>query len=295
MDDATLARSLPALLADLWGLEDVDVRPLGGGMNSATCLVTATGGDRFVAKWSSDAESLEAGCSAATLLGRQGVRTGGPVGSTAGAPVVALAGGALALLRHVPGRELDGDSGHEQQLIGTALATVHTAGCPAPDTGPFMSEWLYPAEDVLAVATWLPPALAEIRREYNALPQLTWTQLHTDPAPEAFIHDDATGSTGLIDWAGSRRGPALYDVASAVMYLGGPQQAEQFLSSYADRGPVENDELALLDIFRRFRWAIQASYFAGRIVADDRTGIVDDTDHNTEALARARRGLAEAR
>ena len=182
---------------------------------------------------------------------------------------------------------------HEQQLIGATLASVHAAGGPALHSGPFMTEWLSPADDVLAVATWLPPALAEIRGEYAALPDLTWTQLHTDPTPEAFIHDDNTGVTGLIDWAGSCRGPALYDVASAVMYLGGPDDSERFLATYAAHGPLDEPELTHLDSFRRLRWAIQASYYAGRIVADDQTGIRDDPEHNRDSVARARRGIDE--
>lgn len=293
MDDNTLARDLPALLSDNWGLAHADVRPLGGGMNSATAQVEARDGDRFVAKWSADVESLEVGCSAAAFLGRHGVRTGEPVRPTSGGLVVDVADGALALLRHVPGRELDGESAHEQQLIATTLAAVHTAGGAELSTGPFLDEWLSPADDVLVVERWLPEALAEVRREYDALPPLTWTQLHTDPTPEAFIHDDDTGVTGLIDWAGSCRGPALYDVASAVMYLRGPDRCRRFLSTYGESGPLDDGELDLLDTFRRFRWAIQASYYAGRIVADDQTGVRDDPEHNRDSLARARRGLDE--
>lgn len=293
MDDETLARILPPLLADLWDIERADVRPLGGGMNSATCLVTTATGDRLVAKWASDVESLEAGCSAAAALGASGVVTGEPVSPRTGGRTTTVADGALALLHHVPGRELTGETVHEQRLIGTTLATVHAAGGPELHTGPFMDEWVSPADEVLGVANWLPAALAEVRREYDALPPLTWSRLHTDPTPEAFIHDDDTGVTGLIDWGGSCRGPVLYDVASAVMYLGGLDQSEPFLSSYGEHGPLDEAELTRIDSFRRFRWAIQASYYAGRIVADDQTGIRDDPEHNRDSLARARRGIDE--
>ena len=293
MDDETLARVVPSLLAEHWGIELARVQPLGGGMNSATCLVTTSAGERLVGKWSSDVESLEAGSAAAAALGAAGLRVGEAVRLGAGGLTTAVAGGALALLRHVPGRELDGESEHEQQLIGATLATVHAAGGPELHTGPFMSEWLSPADDVLGVASWLPDALADVRREYDALPPLTWSQLHTDPAPEAFIHDKDAGVTGLIDWAGSCRGPVLYDVASVVMYLGGPDRSERFLAAYGDRGPLDERELRRLDSFRRFRWAIQASYYAGRIVAHDQTGIRDDPEHNQEALTRARRGIDE--
>ncbi len=288
-----LARALPSLLADLWGIDKARVQPLGGGMNSATALVETSDAGRYVAKWSRDVESLDAGCVSAAALVERGVRAGEPVRTTVGALTASIAGGALALLRHVPGRELTGETPTDQQLIGTTLAQAHRAGGPELGTGPFMSEWLSPPDQVPDVAEWLPSALQEVRREYAALPALTWTQLHTDPTPEAFIHDADADVTGLIDWAGSCRGPALYDVASAVMYLGGPDQSERFLSSYVASGPLEEPELAWLDPLRRLRWAIQASYFASRIAADDHTGIEDDPQHNQASLARARRGLDE--
>src|SRR3546814_1110451 len=54
---------------------------------------------------------------------------------------------------------------------------------------------------------------------------------------------DRTGVTGLIDWTGARRGPVLYDVASAVMYLGGPDSAAAFRMAYRTLGPLGDDEL----------------------------------------------------
>lgn len=297
MDDDTLAQDLPVLLVELWGLEAPRLEPLGGGMNSATALVTTTGGDRFVAKWSADPVSLEAGCAAAARLEAADLRAGAPVATLSGASSASIAGGALALLRHVPGRELTGELPREQELMATTLARAHAAGEPRqePWHDLFMARWLSPPDDVLGVAEWLGPELDSVKEGCASLPSLTWTQLHTDPAPEAFLHEERTGITGLIDWAGSCRGPALYDVASAVMYLGGPPQSTAFLASYAAHGPLMDDELEWLDFFRRVRWAIQASYFAGRLVADDQTGIADDPHHNREALVRAGRGLAETR
>jgi Ser/Thr protein kinase RdoA (MazF antagonist) len=97
--------------------------------------------------------------------------------------------------------------------------------------------------------------------------------------------------TGLIDWTGARRGPVLYDVASAVMYLGGPTGAAAFLRTYRTHGPLGTDELSLLDAFRRFRWVVQAAYFAWRLTARDLTGLADP-DGNEKGLDDARRGLA---
>ena len=135
----------------------------------------------------------------------------------------------------------------------------------------------------MPIPGWLPPS-----RQYapKPIPWPSWSVLHTDPAPEAFVHDDTTGITGLIDWAGAKRGPVLYDVASAVMYLGGPESATAF-----PRGPLDTDETGLLDAFRRFRGAAQGAYFAWRLAAHDLTGSVEQSD-NGRGLDNARHGLA---
>ena len=88
---------------------------------------------------------------------------------------------------------------------------------------------------------------------------VTWSVLHTDPAPEAFIHNDGTGVTGLIDRTGARRGPVLYDVASTVTYLGGTESATAFLDAYRTHGSLGAQEMQHLDAFRQFREAIQGS------------------------------------
>ena len=96
--------------------------------------------------------------------------------------------------------------------------------------------------------------------------------------------------TGLIDWTGARRGPVLYDVASAVMYLGGTQHASAFLSTYLSQGPLSAEEMQHLDAFRRFREAVQGAYFAGRLATNDLTGGIKQAD-NEKGLNDARRRL----
>ena len=105
------------------------------------------------------------------------------------------------------------------------------------------------------------------------------------------MHDDSTGVTGLIDWAGAKRGPVLYDVASTVMYLGGPERAAAFLSTYRTHGPLAAEEMQQLDAFRRFREAVQGAYFAWRLAANDLTGGIDQAE-NEKGLNDARRRLA---
>lgn len=279
-------------LAEHWGLAQIRVTPLGGGMNSETWLVEHEG-STFVAKSvAPDAVAdLAAGAEVATTLAAAGFRTGRPVPTRDGSLIRSDVG--LALLEHVPGRELDGETDEEQQSIARTLAGVHTAGAPGrgPGVATFAQDWVSSEMPGVADHPWLTTAISAVREETHDL-ALTWSVLHTDPVPGAFIHDDRTGVTGLIDWAGARRGPVLYDMASAVMYLGGPRHAGPFLTAYAAGGPLAADELQHLDAFRRFREVVQGCYFAGRLATDDLTGITDGTD-NTRGLDDARRRLSE--
>jgi homoserine kinase type II len=64
--------------------------------------------------------------------------------------------------------------------------------------------------------------------------------LHTDPAPEAFLFHAESASCGLIDWDTGLVGPLMYDVASAVMYLGGSEWSTGFVAAYiAEAGCLE--------------------------------------------------------
>lgn len=282
---------LDELLHRFWGIHDAEVRTLESGMNSQTWAVEHQGSS-YVAKHVPAAETagLVAGCEIASALARAGFVTGRPVPTLDGRLV--LTEHALALLDHVPGRELEGETDEEQRWIADTLAGVHVAGRPVggPRSAGFAADWLSPELPGIAAHRWLPPAIEAVRAETDAL-TVTWSVLHTDPAPEAFVHDDSTGITGLIDWAGARRGPVLYDVASAVMYLGGPDRAAAFLGTYRAHGPLGGEELRGLDAFRRFRWAVQGAYFARRLAARDLTGVADRAD-NQKGLDDARHGLA---
>lgn len=99
-----------------------------------------------------------------------------------------------------------------------------------------------------------------------------------------------TAPDGLIDWAGARRGPVLYDVASAVMYLGGRKHATTFLAAYESEGPLLDGEIAHLDAFSRFREVVQGVYFAARLATNDLTGGIHHAE-NEKGLRDARRRL----
>ena len=64
------------------------------------------------------------------------------------------------------------------------------------------------------------------------------------------------------------------------MYLGGDTAARSFLKVYAAAGPLSTDEMgAHLSAMRRYRAAVQAAYFAGRLARHDLTGIADEEEN----------------
>ena len=83
----------------------------------------------------------------------------------------------------------------------------------------------------------------------------------------------------------------LYDVASAVMYLGGPARAGTFWTVYCDRSPAPVDELTdYIEPFHRPRGAVQAAYFSFRVATSDLTGLTDQQE-NWKGLRDAQRML----
>jgi len=117
--------------------------------------------------------------------------------------------------------------------------------------------------------------------------------LHGDPAPEAFLWNPRSSTCGLIDWSSAFYGPLLYDLASAVMYVGGSASATPLVDAYLQHGLIGDGEVAagLLPMLR-FRWAVQADYFARRLAANDLTGVADRRG-NVKGLHDARRHLTE--
>lgn len=112
--------------------------------------------------------------------------TGRPVPTLAGRLVVAEH--APALLEHVPGRELEGGTDEEQHAMATTLAAAHVTGGPVggPSPATFMTDWVSPELPGVSSHPWLLQAVETVRAETDGL-DLTWSVLHTDPAPEAFV------------------------------------------------------------------------------------------------------------
>jgi len=292
INDDTLAAALGS-----WDLgAGVSVRRYGRGMNSTTWLVTTDAGD-WVAKAAPApaAAQFDAGLAAAARLDAAGVPAGAPLLTTAGAFSVARAGTRLALLRFTDGRAIDPTRPDERRAWGATLGRAHDilrAG--APPRGAQGWHWVDADAPHLAVEPWVRPAVRaavdELGDVQGRVP-LTSGVLHADPAPEAFLVDlHGQGRVALIDWSSVTVGPLLYDVASARMYAGDEAAFLDVRDGYLDVAPIRAEEMAVLPTFVRFRWAVQADYFARRIQDHDLTGI-DDASGNAEGLADARRHL----
>jgi homoserine kinase type II len=84
----------------------------------------------------------------------------------------------------------------------------------------------------------------------------------------------------------------MYDLASAVMYVGGPANAGALIDAYLEQEVLDRAEVErTLRPMLRLRWAVQADYFARRLSMNDLTGI-ENADDNEIGLEDARKGLA---
>jgi Ser/Thr protein kinase RdoA (MazF antagonist) len=286
---------LLSCLSRYWGLNDVEVSVHDGGMGSRTWFVDL-GDRRWVAKAVAPdgGRSFAGGLAIAGRLEQAGMLAGAPVPAAGGQLAVDVGDAWLALLTWVPGHALTGEDDAEQELIGRTLAEVHRAlvGCEVPQAQRF--HWVDTNADHLALRPWLRPAITAALGALDAArpDAMTWGLLHADPAPEAFRLDPATGRCGVIDWSYALHGPLLYDLASAVMYVGGPGRAKALLRSYQAAGILTAAEVEHgLAPMLRFRWAVQANYFAWRIAGNNLTGISGPQD-NEKGLEDARRSLS---
>jgi Ser/Thr protein kinase RdoA (MazF antagonist) len=286
--------SLRARLADDWALPDATVEAHHGGMGSATWLVSQDG-RRWVAKAVVPAlrAQFAGGLSVATMLDAAGIPAGAPVPTPDGRSVVDLDAGSVALLTWVAGEPLTGAGARDQRVIGETLATVHQALQGASVPGAQRFHWVRPQAGHLALRPWIRPAVTAAVAALDRLDpaSLTWGLLHADPAPEHFRLDPSSGRCGLIDWSVALEGPFLYDLASAVMYVGGPDPGAALVEAYLRRAVVPSAEVErALPVLLRFRWAVQADYFTRRIVNHDLTGITGPAE-NEKGLEDARRWL----
>jgi Ser/Thr protein kinase RdoA (MazF antagonist) len=266
MPDDDLVR---ATLRDQWHMQPGEITALPDGLASRGWEVTA-GPQRYVCRLVEPGarQPVEAGLVAAEQLRTRGIPAGEPVRTLGGGLTALVPAGALAVLRRVPGRLLDGGDPVDQQWWGDRLGTVHRAlqGFDHPGLRPW--QLLDPDAPHLAAEPWLRGAVADAvsaATRLSVTDRLTYGVLHGDPAPATFVVDVGTGRAGLLDCGASGLGPLVYDVAAAVDYAGGVGHAAELIDGYLAAGPVRRDELdAALPVLLRLRWAVQADRAARR-------------------------------
>ena len=241
------------------------------------------GRDRYVVRLSEAdcRQPVEAGLAAAEHLRGRDIAAGEPVRTLGGGLTAQTPHGALAVLRRLPGRRLDGRDPVDQQWWGDRLGAMHRAlqGFQHPGLRPWQP--VDPDAAHLDAEPWLRAAVGDAVAAATRLTvtdRLTYGVLHGDPAPDVFVVDPGTGRAGLLDCGASGVGPLAYDVAAAVLYAGGVPRAGELIDGYLAAGPVDADELhAALPVLLRLRWAVRADRAA-------RNG-------RPEALRRARAAL----
>jgi len=284
-------------LAEEWGLPEARLTRLDGGLGSRTWIVDDAG-RRWVLKVVAPGlgMNLAGGLAVARRLDQAGITAGAPEPTRTGDLTASVGGRRLGLLAWVPGEPLTGADQGERQLIGSTLGRVHRAlsGEVVPATQRF--HWVDPAARHLSLRPWLRPAVAAAVAALERPGLRAWSTglLHADPAPGAFRLDPVTGRCGVIDWSTALYGPLLYDLASAAMFLGGLDRSGEMTEAYLAAGILSRAESEEgLALMLRFRWAVQADYFARRIDGNDLTGIAGPQD-NEKGMEEARRALLTA-
>lgn len=266
MPDDELVRST---LRDQWHLPVGELTALPGTHFSRGWEITA-GPHRYVCRLTEPGcrQPVEAGLVAAEHLRIRDIAAGQPVRTLSGGLTAQTPAGALAVLRRVPGRPLDGGDPLDQQWWGDRLGAVHRAlqGFHHPGLRPW--QLLDHNAPHLAAEPWLRGAVAGAvgaATRLTVTDRLTYGVLHGDPAPGGFVVDPHTGRAGLLDCGAGGVGPLVYDVAAAVLYAGGIAGATELLDGYLAAGPVRRDELdAALPVLLRLRWAVRADRAALR-------------------------------
>jgi homoserine kinase type II len=269
-----------------WDLGPHSVEPFGRGMGSRTWLVRVAD-ERFVAKASPGGAQLDRGLEAAEIVTRStGIRTATPNRTASGELNVPIGDWRLSLLTFVPGRPADERRPDEVRAWARTLARVHNAlaGHDELSEGLERLPLIDITRDHVDIEPWIRPAIEPVLADVMRFRGLVG-YLHADPAQEAFLMD-GSGAAGVIDWASGWWGPLLYDLGSARMYTG-PDAFPTFLEAYLEDAPIDTSEL---ELFVRFRWCVQAYYFAWRIASGDMTGI-DDPSENQTGLSDAKCNL----
>jgi Ser/Thr protein kinase RdoA (MazF antagonist) len=282
------ADQIRSALRSTWHRAADECVALSAGLDAADWAVRS-GSQRYVARVVAGTRRspFEAGLAAAEYLASADLPAATAVRAVDGSTTSAVGTEVMALVRHLPGRTLDGTDPVDQQWWGDALATAHRSLAGFRHAGLARFQPVRADAVHLDVADWVRPAVAAAvaaLRKLTITDQLTYGVLHGDPAPGAFRLDPQTGRLGLVDWGPVGTGPLMYDVAAAVGYAG--DASGDLVEAYLAAGPVPREEAeSALPTMVLFRWAVRADHHARRLAADG-----DDADR--DGLAAAKEALA---
>jgi len=296
LSDAALQAGLQA-----WPLsEPITIQQLPGGMTSEVWHIEAEN-QRFVAKYAyTTREAFEGGLYAAELVERHGISCGAPLRTKQGALSIIIEDAQaqsrpLAVLRYIPGQQLDLSNPDAATLYGSLLGRTHSI--LRAEAGDWCAFDLYdflleedPAVTAQPGLTALIRQALEAVRAYEARRHITTGIIWAD-AMEIRL-DSATGRVGIIDWGAIERGPLLFDIAlnESWYFPEGSQAYREFIEAYLHEAPILAEELEGINYYKALLWVRQARFFA-YCVAENVTLGGSTPISNAENLAKSRREL----
>ncbi|GGY04317.1 phosphotransferase enzyme family protein [Streptomyces minutiscleroticus] len=235
------------------------------GYNSHTWQV-ANGERRYVLKAvpKSHGAGFAAGLGVARGVAEQGILSGTPNTTTTGDLVVLEGDWCWGLLDYMDGERVDRTDAEQMRIVGGTLAAIHRALVDHPVPAGVITwpqiDWLLAENEALKPYPWIQRAM---REALEVIPDdLTLGVVHGDPRVTEFRIKNGTG--GLLDWGEVMYGPHVFDVASTLIYLDDEADKESFLRGYLATSVIDASQLAYVDVMRKFRYAVEAWFFAHR-------------------------------
>jgi Ser/Thr protein kinase RdoA (MazF antagonist) len=275
-----------------WGLEVHEREPVDVGLNSRVWAARTDAGP-LVLKLVSDRDPFVAGLEVAERIAAD-VRSGPPLRTRGGQLALETDHGWLAVLRREPGRPLQLSHEPDRLRWGTRLGELHRRLVDLDVTEP-LSVWPWDWLDIDAGHLRGDPALRDaiarardVAERYVDRHRPELGVIHGDPNPQEFLLDH-TGDLAVVDWGAVQHGPLVYDMASARWFAGSDRSFRVTLDAY-QRASSATVSSTGLQVFLRYRHAVQAWYFSHRIALGDTTGT--DCAFNRTGLEEARSALA---
>ena len=235
---------------------------------------------------------FEVGLRMASTVAESGIPTGAPRSTVDGGLVVREGDWCWALLDYLGGHRVDVNDPEQLHRVGRPLGRVHRElrNVPPPDHVMVWGQmdWLLAEAEFLEPYPWIQRAIAEA---FDDLPDgLVTGMVHGDPRVTEFRIDG--GTVGLLDWGEVMYAPHVFDVATILSYLDPETDSGPLLHGYLTESVVAAEELAHVNVMRKFRYAAEAWIYAMR----NGLGITlgqDGTEHtNMSILEQKQKNIA---